>query len=147
MAKNTPANAGDTGSGSCITKIPWRKSWQPTPVFSLGKFHGQRILVGYSPWGCTQLDTTECACLPIVIANQTKPFPVLKDMQSPNTGTLLMGKNPCMSESEQFRPVLFKGGLYKYKMCPLFFSNVFPTPHGPQFNTSVNFVQQTNYEL
>ena len=39
--------------------IPWRRKWQPTPVFSLGKFHGWRSLVGYSPWGCKELDMTE----------------------------------------------------------------------------------------
>ena len=33
-------------------KIPWRKKWQPTPVFLPGKSHGQRSLAGYSPWGC-----------------------------------------------------------------------------------------------
>ena len=32
-------------------KIPWRRKWQPTPVFLLGESHGQRSLVGYSPWG------------------------------------------------------------------------------------------------
>ena len=32
---------------------------QPTPVFSLGESHGQRSLVGYSPWGYKELDTTE----------------------------------------------------------------------------------------
>ena len=32
-------------------KIPWRSKWQPTPVFSPGKSHGQRNLAGYSPWG------------------------------------------------------------------------------------------------
>ena len=30
---------------------PWRRKWQPTPVFLAGKPHGQRGLVGYSPWG------------------------------------------------------------------------------------------------
>jgi len=30
--------------------IPWRRKWQPTPVFLLGKSHGQRSLAGYSPW-------------------------------------------------------------------------------------------------
>ena len=40
-------------------KIPWRREWQPTPVFSLGKSHGQRNLEGYSPWGNKELDTTE----------------------------------------------------------------------------------------
>ena len=34
-----------------VGKIPWRRKWQPTPVFLLGKFHAQRSLVGYSPWG------------------------------------------------------------------------------------------------
>ena len=33
-----------------VKKIPWRRTWQPTPVFLPGEFHGQRSLVGYSPW-------------------------------------------------------------------------------------------------
>ena len=33
--------------------------WQPTPVFLPGEFYGQRSLVGYSPWGHKELDTTE----------------------------------------------------------------------------------------
>ena len=32
-------------------KIPWRRKWQPTPVFLPGESHGQRSLMGYSPWG------------------------------------------------------------------------------------------------
>ena len=39
--------------------MPWRRKWQPTPVLLLGKSHGQRSLVGYSPWGRKELDTTE----------------------------------------------------------------------------------------
>ena len=35
---------------------PWRRKWQPTPVLSPGKSHGQRNLVGYSPWGPKELD-------------------------------------------------------------------------------------------
>ena len=42
-----------------VGKIPWRRKWQPTPVFLPGESHGERILVGYSPWGCKELDTTE----------------------------------------------------------------------------------------
>ena len=34
-----------------VGKIPWRREWQPTPVFLSGEFHGQRSLVSYSPWG------------------------------------------------------------------------------------------------
>ena len=39
--------------------IPWRREQLPTPVFLPGEFHGQRSLVGYSPWGCRESDTTE----------------------------------------------------------------------------------------
>ena len=42
-----------------VGKIPWRRKWQPTPVLLPRKFHGQRSLVGYSPWGCKESDTTE----------------------------------------------------------------------------------------
>ena len=44
-----------------VRKIPWSRKWQRTPVFLLGKFHGQRSLVGYSPRGHKELDTTEWA--------------------------------------------------------------------------------------
>ena len=37
----------------------WRRQWHPTPVFLPGKSHGQRSLVGCSPWGCEESDTTE----------------------------------------------------------------------------------------
>ena len=42
-----------------VRKIPWRRKWQPTPVFLPGKSHGQRSLAGYSPWGLKELDMTE----------------------------------------------------------------------------------------
>ena len=42
-----------------VGKIHWRRKWQPTPVFLPRKCHGQRSLVGYSPWGCKELDMTE----------------------------------------------------------------------------------------
>ena len=42
-----------------VGKIPWRRELQPTPVFLLGEFHRERSLVGYSPWGRKELDTTE----------------------------------------------------------------------------------------
>ena len=40
-----------------------RRQWQPAPAFPPGKFHGQRSLVGYSPWGRKGSDTTEHACM------------------------------------------------------------------------------------
>ena len=46
---------------------PWRRKWQPTPVFMPGKSHRWRSLVGYNPWGHKESDTTErrlfvCVC-------------------------------------------------------------------------------------
>ena len=52
-----PPTLGNRYSTFCL--IPWRRKWQPTPVFLPGKFHGLRSLVGYSPWGHKELDMTE----------------------------------------------------------------------------------------
>ena len=41
------------------TEIPWRREWQPTPVFMPGEYYGQRSLAGYSPWSHKELDMTE----------------------------------------------------------------------------------------
>ena len=50
-----------------VRKIPWRRKWQPTPVFLPGESRGQRSLVGYSPWGHKESDTTEWQTLYIYI--------------------------------------------------------------------------------
>ena len=42
-----------------VGKIPWRRKWQPIPVFWTGELHGQRRLEGYSWWYYKELDTTE----------------------------------------------------------------------------------------
>ena len=44
---------------SCVRKIPWRREWQPIPVFLPLESHGQRSLAGYSPQGRKESDTTE----------------------------------------------------------------------------------------
>ena len=62
VVKNLPANAGDAkhpGSIPGSGRFPWCRNWQPTPEFLPGKFHRQRILAGYSPWGIKESDTTE----------------------------------------------------------------------------------------
>ena len=48
-----------SGFDPWVQKIPWRRKWQPTPVPLLGESHGWRSLVGYSPWGHKESDTTE----------------------------------------------------------------------------------------
>ena len=42
-----------------VDKIPWRSKWQLTLVFLSGESHGQRSLLGYSPWGLRELDMTK----------------------------------------------------------------------------------------
>ena len=68
MGRGFPGGAsGQESAGQCrkgkrcrfdpwVGKIPWR---QPTPVFMPEESHGQRSLVGYSPWGHKELDMTE----------------------------------------------------------------------------------------
>ena len=59
--KESACNAGDPGDrvfDPWVGKIPWRRKWQPTPVFLPGKSHGQRTLAGYRPWGREESDMT-----------------------------------------------------------------------------------------
>ena len=63
-SKESTCNAGDAGdmgsmSGWFNVSIPWRRAWQPTPVFLPEESHGQRSLVGYSPQGHEELDMIE----------------------------------------------------------------------------------------
>ena len=70
MVKNLPAMRRP-GFSPWVGKILWRRSWQPTPVFLPGEFHGQRSLEGYSARGHKELDTIEQLTL-------TFQHPVLK---------------------------------------------------------------------
>ena len=58
MVKNPPAMQ-ETWFYPWFKKMPWRRKWQPTPIFLPGEFYGQRRLAGYSPWGCKESDTAE----------------------------------------------------------------------------------------
>ena len=51
--KKSVCNAGDMGLIPGLGRYPGKGNgkWQPTPIFLPGKSHGQRSLVGYSPWG------------------------------------------------------------------------------------------------
>ena len=61
VVKNPPAKAGNKRHrfDPWVRKVPWRRAWQPTPVFLPGESHGQRSLAGYGPWGCTESDTID----------------------------------------------------------------------------------------
>ena len=57
MVKNLPAMQ-ETQVQSLGQEIPWRREWLPTPAFLPGESHGQRSLMGYSPWGLKESDAT-----------------------------------------------------------------------------------------
>ena len=67
---STLSHKGSEGLRSYLQKVelklpagfhsyPWRRKWQPTPVLLPGESHGQRSLMGYSPWGRKESDGTE----------------------------------------------------------------------------------------
>ena len=58
-SEESACQCGRCGLAPWIRKIPWRRKWQPTPVFLPGKSHGQRSLAGHSLWGCRALDTAK----------------------------------------------------------------------------------------
>ena len=59
MVKEICLQGRRPGFDPWVGKIPWKKEWLPTPIFLPRESHGQRSLVGYSPWGHRELDTTE----------------------------------------------------------------------------------------
>jgi len=61
LVKNSPANAGDLRDTGWIPgwESPWSRKRQPTPVFLPGESLGHRSLLGYSPQGWKELETTE----------------------------------------------------------------------------------------
>ena len=67
-----------------VRKIPWRRKWEPTPVFLPGESHGQKSLVGYSPWGHKELDTTEWLTLLCLYFARTLVAQILLDHRREN---------------------------------------------------------------
>ena len=67
-----------------VGKIPWRRAWQPTPVFLPRESHGQRSLVGYSPQGRKESDLTHTHCLHSGDSQLTFQHPWRKVLISPH---------------------------------------------------------------
>ena len=65
LVKNLPVKQ-ETWLNPWVGKILRKRKWQPIIVFLPGKFHGQRRLVGYSPWGHKESDNTEQLTLPLL---------------------------------------------------------------------------------
>ena len=79
LSPESACNVRDLGSipgfDPSVGKIPWRREWQPTPVFLPGEFHEQRSLVSYSPWDCKELDRTERLTLSLSLLSDTPGKP------------------------------------------------------------------------
>ena len=96
VVKNPPANAGDhlqcrrPGFDPWFRKIPWRRKWQPIPIFLPGKFHEQRSLAGYSSQGhkrlgydlVTEHPPTSCLVWTWLCCSVTKSCPALCDLMN-----------------------------------------------------------------
>ena len=105
VVKNLPANEEELkrcGFDPWVGNIPWRRKWQPTPVFLSGNFHGQRSLVGYSQWGCKELDTTKHNTHTQVINRMIKytyiEFGVGNHSPNPFLGSQITADSDCSHE-------------------------------------------------
>ena len=101
----------DTWAG----KIPWRRKWQLTPVFLLGESHGQRRLVGYSPWGRKESDRTQRLTLSLSpFRLKERHFPTPKDKsnwkktQHDRNSPLLSRKEWKDKDNFLCRPIFFQ---------------------------------------
>ena len=77
MVKNAPANAGDLRDMGCIPgsgRSPGGGHGNPLQYSCLKKFHGQRSLVGYSPWGHKESDMTELLTLSLSVMNDPRHY-------------------------------------------------------------------------
>ena len=54
LSCNAVQETRETQDQSWVLRIPWRKAWQPTPVFLPGESHGQRSVSDYNPWSCKE---------------------------------------------------------------------------------------------
>ena len=108
---------GRPGFNPRVGKIPSRREWQPTPVFLLGEFHGQRSLEGYSPWGHKESDTTERLTFSLKISlafwspnSNDQLFVGLHALQKPGIKLILLRglrrkENLPQGEDEEFTQV------------------------------------------
>ena len=105
MVENPSANAGDTRNMGLIPwhrKIPWRRKWQPIPVFLPEIVHGERSLVGCSPWGhkesgmIYQLNNNSRVYLYLtLILNSDKKKKAAKSLAGIRVGTVSPRQTTC----------------------------------------------------
>ena len=87
-----------------VRKIPWRRKWHPSSVFSPGKSHGQRSLIGYSPWGHKELDTTKWLHFLSFFLNVAQP---VKKPAMRETCVLFLGWKDALEKGKVPTPVFW----------------------------------------
>ena len=103
-----------------VGKITWRRKWQPTPVLLPEKSHGWRSLVGYSPRGCKESDTTEWlhflfffSCLSPSIYH--KHYPSTTSLKIQCSVRILQGPSLLIAEKTMTREWSLAHHLFLYK--------------------------------
>ena len=81
-----------------VGKIPSRRKWQPTPVFLSREYRGQRSLVGYSPWGCKESDTTEQLTLHAMLS--FLPYFITGSSATGNQKEIIMSWQPFIRNND-----------------------------------------------
>ena len=97
------------GFDPSVEKNPWSRKWQPIPVFLSGKFHGQRNLAGYSPWGRKELDMTEHHHHHLPSISGFSPLGITPPLSS-ESNTLTCPVNTSFGTSNSFHNLKFSKG-------------------------------------
>ena len=87
-----------------VRKIPWRRAWQPTPVFLPGESNGQRRLAGCSPWGCKESDTTEQLTLSLSATSYKAWLPIIVNTESRFTRPLSQASHVSLISEKMQAP-------------------------------------------
>ena len=111
-----------TGLSPWLGKIPWRREWQSTPVLLLGEIHGQRCLVGYSLWGCKELDTPEWLTLSLIFLKSWKNTLLKFSLYFTLTFCLIKGEISCFPDENYLIRVSW-GRESEHKYFPEIYQN------------------------
>ena len=114
--KEFACNAGDVTDvfDPWVGKVPWRRAWQPTPVFLPGESHGQKSLASYSLWGHEESDMTEWACTYSVRVERTCWFmTATAGLHGPPTPSLRQRQQDCR---DPLPPLFSRSGCHVHSL-------------------------------
>ena len=101
---------------------PWKRGWFPTPVFLLEEFHGQRSLVGYSPWGgrvrhdwATKKEKEKKCIMHIEKIKRTRDESIQLNSHKVHTCMITTSSNKILSTPEIMASLLSKCNHYPYR--------------------------------